>query len=99
MGIGWIFGFIASASDVQILWWIFIIINSLHGPLLLASVLFSSHFKEEVLKKSKPTTSRPVDHGEGQGEITQPDNQSDGRKLDGHSRSGESDDVIQTTTM
>ena len=53
MGVGWIFGFIASGSDVQALWWVFVIINSLHGPLLLVSVLYSDRFKEVVLKNSK----------------------------------------------
>ena len=46
MGIGWIFGFIASAVDMEILWWIFIVFNSLQGPLLLASILFSTRFQQ-----------------------------------------------------
>ena len=63
MGIGWMFGFLASAVDVQILWWIFVVINSLHGPLLLASVLRSAQFKQlmsETSKHSKDTKKQNI---------------------------------------
>ena len=53
MGIGWMFGFLASAVDVQILWWLFVVINSLHGPLLLASVFCSTQFKQLLSETSK----------------------------------------------
>ncbi len=34
MGITWIVGFIASFLDNEILWWVFILTNSLHGIFL-----------------------------------------------------------------
>ncbi len=34
MGLTWIVGFIASFLDNEILWWVFILTNSLHGVFL-----------------------------------------------------------------
>ena len=51
MGISWICGFVASAADITLFWWLFVIITSLQGPLLLVSILCSTQFRDVVGKK------------------------------------------------
>ncbi|XP_072024814.1 uncharacterized protein [Amphiura filiformis] len=48
MGIGWVFGFIASFSDNLIMWWIFAAITSLHGFFLFIAFCTSSAFRDIV---------------------------------------------------
>ena len=46
VGVGWLFGFVASFIDVTALWWLFIIFTSLHGVSLFISFVSSSQFRE-----------------------------------------------------
>ena len=52
MGISWICGLIASSADITLFWWLFVIITSLQGPLLLVSTLCSTQFRY-ILGKQK----------------------------------------------
>ena len=41
MGLGWTLGFVAAFTDWMVLWYIFIVINSLQGALLCAAFIFT----------------------------------------------------------
>ena len=51
MGVGWSFGFVASLIDTIALWWIFIIITSLHGVFLFVVFVRSYQFQDLVRKR------------------------------------------------
>ena len=53
MGVGWLFGFVASFTDAPALWWVFIIITSSHGMCLFIAFVCGSQFHEQVVKQRR----------------------------------------------
>ncbi|XP_038049132.1 uncharacterized protein LOC119722841 [Patiria miniata] len=65
MGFAWIIGFIALATDISVLWFLFIISGALQGVFIFTSFAFNSRIRGMWRKKFRPTKMAPSDISNG----------------------------------
>ena len=58
MGLGWVLGFVAAFSDWSVLWYAFIVINSLQGAMLCAAFVVTRQVKRLLADCIRPLRRR-----------------------------------------